>query len=175
MDKKKIIAIVLVCSIVIIGIIILVINHSPSYDKYPKPEEKVENTADRLLLSYDRTERKQENRDMTNSGKTVEEMNRDYEKAMNSSKGKSFNKIDWSYSDTAWMADYEALTSDEYGYLVKYVLNLEVEFKTKDTDITTEDGYTYVEFDYLSNGRNATYKIFYNLDETSIYVYAFVQ
>ena len=175
--KKQHMIIILAIIIFVVGIaLFFALRQKPSYEEYTELDPTITNTADRVLLEYDKSEAilTPVDQDMSNSNKTVEEINAEYAR-MEESKYDSVDKIKWSYSDTNCNLDVDALTNDEYSYIMSYVLNLEVNYKDKDMSIVLPDLYNSFVFDYLSNGRNVTYKVFYDINGRSIYVYAFIK
>lgn len=177
MDKRKVIMIITVVGIiaVVVGIIVLVlIGDKRSYDEYVDSDIQLNNTADELLLEYKKNDGRVTTNDMSNGNKTVDEINAEYEKSMNSGKSNPLSKVSWSYFDTEWVADTERLDSDEYGYIMNYVLNLDVDFKKKEITLDIPNDYSYISFDYSSNGRNANYMVIYNNLAGEIYVYAYI-
>lgn len=102
------------------------------------------------------------------NNKTVEEINEEYNKALESMES-DVDAIDWSYTSTDWNPDLNKLELDEYAYINKYVLDLNLtEYKHEQMRSISVDGYSMFVFET----DNIEYTVLYSIEYNEIYIYA---
>lgn len=152
--------------IIIVAIVLLFRFNGRDYSQYNQSNESGA-LADSKLLEYDENYNNVFEDDMTNSNKTIDEINKEY--ASVNSSTVEFDNVEWSYTDSV----FKISEDNPYDSVINYVLNLDLKYYDEYIEIEGDDSVESYSFDYFSNNRNVCYNVYVPTGENGIYIYAY--